>query len=150
LTTRASASRQGLIILCSMILLLLAGCTIQLPGDHPDPAPPLPGPIGPVNQRPIPLFEISSRTPYTEEVVIFDATLARDEDGWIVSYLWDLGPTGVQTGSIVGTIYHDVGRYLISLTVTDNEGATATREHLLTVQEKDPCNGGGCSGGTCH
>jgi PKD repeat protein len=135
-------------LLVFLLLPLLAGCTISLPGEKP--VPPLPGPIEPVNSPPIALFSISHRIPYTEQQVIFDANASRDYDGWIVAYRWDLGPAGVQTAPVVAVTYHSSGDYPISLTVTDNEGASATREHLLTVQAVDPCNGGGCSGGTCH
>ena len=47
--------------------------------------------------------------------------------------------------------YTHAGDYPISLTVTDNEGATAIRGQLLTVEEApSSCGGGsGCSGGTC-
>ena len=137
------------VLLVLLLLPLLAGCTIQLPGDQPDPVPPLPGPIEPVNSPPIALFSISHRIPYTEQEVIFDANASRDYDGWIVAYRWDLGPAGVQTAPVVAVTYHSAGEYPISLTVTDNEGATAIRGHLLTVEDPPSC-GGGCSGGTCH
>ena len=123
-----------------MLLPLLAGCTIQLPGEPPTTPTPPPGPVKPVNQKPIPLFSISSRAPLTEEEVTFDATLARDEDGWIEAYLWNFGAYGIRTGSIVGLIYHEAGKHSISLTVTDNEASTSIRRYTLTVKDPDPCN----------
>ena len=134
------------------LVLLLAGCTIQLPGEQPPPTPPPPTPIAPTNSPPIALYSISHRIPYVGQEVIFDATLSRDEDGWIVAYWWDLGPAGVQTAPVVAVTFDQAGSFPISLTVTDNDGATATTGRLLTVEAPPHCggDGGGCSGGTCH
>ena len=123
-----------------LLLLFLAGCTITLPGEPYAPPLPVPEPVEPVNQRPLPLFEISSRAPLTEEVVIFDATLARDEDGWIVAYLWNFGAYGIQTAPVVVVTFHEAGDYPISLTVTDNEAATSIRWYTLTVKDPAPCS----------
>lgn len=132
-----------------LLIPLLAGCTIQLPGEQPTPQPP-PAPIEPANTAPIALYSISHRIPYVGQEVIFDATASRDYDGWIVAYRWDLGPAGVQTAPVVAVTFDQAGSFPISLTVTDNEGATATNGQLLTVAPPPHCGGGGCSGGTCH
>ena len=134
-----------------ILLPLLAGCTIQLPGEQPTPSPPPPpAPIEPANTAPIALYSISHRIPYVGQEVIFDATASRDYDGWITAYRWDLGPAGVQTAPVVAVTFDQAGSFPISLTVTDNEGATATNGQLLTVATPPHCGGGGCSGGGCH
>lgn len=67
--------------------------------------------------------------------VVFDASASHDDDGTIVSYLWDFGDT--QTGSAVAPT-HDYTQtpsraYNVVLTVTDNAGATDTAAHYVTV-----------------
>ena len=129
-------------------LLTLAGCTFSL-NEQPTPQP-TPSPIEPANTPPIALYSISHRIPYVGQEVIFDATASRDYDGWIVAYRWDLGPAGVQTAPVVVATFDQTGAFPISLTVTDNDGATATAGRLLTVEDPPRCGSGGCSGGGCH
>lgn len=62
----------------------------------------------------------------------FTAT-ASDPDGSIVSYQWDLGDGTTGTGTSVTHRYKNEGTYTIRFTVTDNEGSTATAEHVVTV-----------------
>ena len=126
------------LILYSMLLLLLTGCTLPLPGGNP--APPLPGPVQPVNSRPVALFSMSHRIPYTSQEVIFDGTYSRDGDGWIVDWRWDLGPAGIQTGSIVKVVFCTAGEFAMTLTVTDNEGARDSIYRRIKVDVPSPCS----------
>ena len=140
------------LILYSTILLMLGGCTLVAPGNSGVDPTPTPPPTVTSNQAPIALYSISHRIPYVDQPVIFDANASRDADGWIVAYRWDLGPAGIQTAPVVIVTYAHAGDYPISLTVTDNEGATAIRGQLLTVEEHLTCGGspgGGSPGGTC-
>lgn len=135
-----------LFALCSLIVLLVAGCTFQLPWEHPTPPPTPPGPIEPANSPPIALFSISHRIPYTDQAVIFDATASRDYDGWIVGYCWNLGPAGVQTAPAVVVTFEAAGEFPVWLVVTDNEGATGIKSYKLTVQSKSQT----CFNGICE
>lgn len=62
-----------------------------------------------------------------------------DPDGSIVSYSWDFdGRNGIQvdaTGAITSILYTVPGAYVITLTVTDNDGAAAVDTHEVTVAE---------------
>lgn len=60
-----------------------------------------------------------------------------DPDGSIVSYEWDLGNGETATGPSVQAIYEEAGDYLVTLTVTDNQGATAVQTTTINVSE-DP------------
>jgi len=138
------------LILYSTILLMITGCTLAGPGNSgvPTPTPPAVA----TNQAPIALYSISHRIPYTEQDVVFNGTYSRDGDGWIESWRWDLGPAGIQTGSIVTVVFHQAGDFPTKLTVTDNDGARKSIYRLITIEENSGCNangGGGCSGGTC-
>lgn len=66
------------------------------------------------------------------DLITFDATASSD-DGWIVSYQWDFGDGPSGSGDIVQHTYPDVGVYTVTLTVTDNEGATASAQYTLEI-----------------
>lgn len=76
-------------------------------------------------------------TPGSEQVkegaaVTFSAEDSSDSDGRIVSYLWNTGDT---TPSISETFDRE-GTHTITLTVTDNEGATGTNSITITVVDE--------------
>ncbi|MBU0703781.1 MAG: M4 family metallopeptidase, partial [Chloroflexi bacterium] len=54
----------------------------------------------------------------------FDGSASYDSDGTIVSYEWDFGDETTDSGAIVSHTYATDGNYTVTLTVTDNEGAT--------------------------
>jgi len=54
----------------------------------------------------------------------FSSEGSSDEDGSIVSYFWEFGDGNTSDLANPIYIYNTVGQYQISLTVTDNEGAT--------------------------
>jgi PKD repeat protein len=56
-----------------------------------------------------------------------------DPDGYIVTWLWDFGDG--QTSGIPSPVhtYAVDGTYTVSLTVTDNEGASSTKSEVITV-----------------
>lgn len=56
-----------------------------------------------------------------------------DPDGSIDSYQWDFGDGSTGTGRFTGHPYDVAGKYTITLTVTDNEGATDTDTAILDV-----------------
>ncbi|GGG57060.1 hypothetical protein GCM10011414_28630 [Croceivirga lutea] len=67
------------------------------------------------------------------EDVVLDGSGSFDPDGSIVSYSWTENGTEVATGESP-TISLAVGTHMLTLTVTDNEGATATDEVVVTVE----------------
>ena len=68
------------------------------------------------------------------ERVILNGTGSADGDGSIVSYLWTKGSTTLAT-TATAPIDLAVGVHTITLTVTDNEGATANDTVVITVKE---------------
>ncbi|MGN6445468.1 PKD domain-containing protein [Amnibacterium sp.] len=66
----------------------------------------------------------------------FDASASKDSDGSIASYAWDFGDgSAIETDTTASTAhtYSKGGSYTVSLTVTDNQGATDTVKHAVTV-----------------
>jgi PKD repeat protein len=58
-----------------------------------------------------------------------------DPDGSIASYDWDLGNGQTGTGASIQAIYTEAGSYTVTLTVTDDRGATATQTLTIEVSE---------------
>ncbi|MET4780339.1 PKD domain-containing protein [Glaciihabitans sp. UYNi722] len=66
-------------------------------------------------------------------VAAFDGSTSADPDGTISSYAWNFGDSQVGTGATVSHTYTAAGSYSVSLTVTDNMGATAVISRPVTV-----------------
>lgn len=60
---------------------------------------------------------------------------SNDPDGTIASYAWDLGNGQTGTGAAIQAIYTEAGTYTVTLTVTDDRGATATQTLDIEVSE---------------
>ncbi|VGO15085.1 hypothetical protein PDESU_03665 [Pontiella desulfatans] len=66
------------------------------------------------------------------EPVILDGAGSTDADGTITNYVWDIAGTPIATGE-TAQVYLNVGAHSITLTVTDNEGATGADAVQITV-----------------
>jgi PKD repeat protein len=73
--------------------------------------------------------------PLIGENVTFDATGSHDEDGFIISYAWDFGDGTNSSEATPTTIhtYFSSGTYNVTLTVTDDDGLTATTSKHVEV-----------------
>jgi PKD repeat protein len=104
-----------------------AGATDTISHDVTVTAPP--------NQKPTAAFTSA----VTDLNVALDGTGSADPDGFIASYAWDFGDnTAVGSGSKPSHAYTATGTYLVTLTVTDNVGATDTVSHSVTVTAPSP------------
>jgi large repetitive protein len=69
----------------------------------------------------------------------FDGSGSIDPDGTIASYSWDFGDnTPAGAGAKPTHQYAAPGTYLVKLTVTDDQGATASTSHTVTVTNTPP------------
>ncbi len=91
-----------------------------------------------VNRPPVASFTESAHTVDTSEVITFDASASYDPDGYIVSYTWDFGDGTTATGIMVTHAYADDGSYTVTLTVTDDDGATDSAQDTKTVVNRPP------------
>ena len=70
--------------------------------------------------------------------VAVDATASTDVDGTIVSYGWDFGNGTLGTGVTATGTYAAPGTYTVTLTVTDDDGATGTTTRQVVVPDVPP------------
>src|SRR3989337_1351468 len=71
-------------------------------------------------------------------MISFNASASSDSDGSIVSYFWTFGDGTNASGVTVDHAYTNVGTYTVTLTVTDNDGATASVSAVKTVLSRPP------------
>jgi PKD repeat protein len=64
---------------------------------------------------------------------IFDASASSDPDGNITSYGWNFGDGTAGEGASASRTYAAPGPYAVTLSVTDNLGATSTRTKTITA-----------------
>ncbi len=85
--------------------------------------------------------------------IAFDGSASADPDCDIVSYAWNFGDGNTGTGATILHSYTTAGSYVVTLTVTDNDGLTASASATVTVVDTGPLDGAAlydtnCAG--CH
>jgi len=69
----------------------------------------------------------ANRTTVKEgDPIAFDGSASSDSDGSVTGYEWDFGDGTTATGSTATHDFSGLGFYTVSLTVTDDDGATTT------------------------
>ncbi len=89
----------------------------------------------PPNQPPTAAFTSSC----TQLACSFTST-SSDPDGTIASYAWTFGDGGTATTQNPSHTYSAGGTFTVTLTVTDNQGATGNVSHQVTVSAPPPPN----------
>jgi PKD repeat protein len=98
-------------------------------------------PPSPENIQPV--ADLSAGEPYQGFVnteITFDGSKSYDPDGNITNWFWDFGDNTSGTGEILKHIYTKAGVYTVTLTVTDDGGATHTDTTtcVITQQNRPP------------
>jgi len=99
----------------------------------------------PFNTAPTASFTSSAVSGEAPLTVNFSAILSTDSDGIIKTYEWDFGDGGSGSGKSVSHTYATAGTFTVVLRVTDDDGAQATAQKVITVSAPA---GGGTTGGT--
>lgn len=81
------------------------------------------------NQAPTASFTSST----TDLTAALDGTGSTDADGTVASYAWDFGDGATGSGATPSHAYAAAGTYTVTLTVTDNRGATDSVAKQVTV-----------------
>jgi len=74
----------------------------------------------------------------TNVAVSFSSAGSNDSDGTIASYAWTFGDGGSSTDANPSHSYAAPGNYSVSLTVTDNDGATGIDSTSATITNQGP------------
>nr|6AEM_A Chain A, PKD domain [Vibrio anguillarum]6AEM_B Chain B, PKD domain [Vibrio anguillarum] len=81
------------------------------------------------NQAPVANFELK-----TDGLSVSAFNYSHDEDGELVSYAWDFGNGQMSSEMAPSWSYTRAGQYTVSLTVTDDKGATNTTTRTTQVE----------------
>lgn len=89
-----------------------------------------------VNQNIAPIASFTASGDMTAETsVSFDASASTDPDGEIVSWTWNFGDGASGSGPSAAHVYAVAGSYDVSLTVTDDLGASNALTQTLVISE---------------
>lgn len=90
-------------------------------------------------QPPTPQKIYSPLYPHVGDTIIFDASQSYDPDGTIETYSWNFGdgtPIVVETDPIATHIYTSLGTYIVTLTVTDNDGLNGIHGETIYISTR--------------
>jgi PKD repeat protein len=94
-------------------------------------------PISATNLPPVAAFTVTSSTGTAPLAITANAATSNDPDGSITSYAWDFDTAGSFPGDTASGVTanhtYGAGVYTARLTVTDNNGVTATTTRTITV-----------------
>jgi PKD repeat protein len=90
------------------------------------------------NSAPVAVIDAGPLSGYAPLAVILNAVSSSDNDGLIVSYNWDFGDNSSQVGVEAEHIYNISGNHVVTLTVTDDGGATGTATVTVQVTTNSP------------
>ena len=89
------------------------------------------------NEAPIAIISANPTSGSSPLTVSLDGSGSSDNDGNIVSYVWDFGDGNSANGATTSHTYTQYGTYAASLTVTDDVGATNSTNVIITVSPQD-------------
>jgi PKD repeat protein len=87
----------------------------------------------PTNLPPVAAIVADPNSGPVGTVFLLSGAASSDVDGTIVSYAWTFGDGANATGQTVTKTFANPGTYSVTLTVTDNLGATGSAATIITV-----------------
>ncbi|HBE92732.1 MAG TPA: hypothetical protein DDW55_09460 [Gammaproteobacteria bacterium] len=93
------------------------------------------GPPPVENQPPVAVASADITSGKAPLLVTFNSSDSSDPDGIIVGYSWDVNGNPIAEGSDLQHTFTETGAYLVTLTVTDDGGSTASDSITITVRK---------------
>jgi PKD repeat protein len=91
------------------------------------------------NRSPTIRFNASNLTASNEELVEFNATATTDADNDTLTFIWDFGDNTTAQGPVVTHRYPNVGKYNVTLNVSDGKSSsTATQVETVYQANRPP------------
>ncbi len=113
--------------------LATAFISFTVVGTTPPPPPP------PVNRPPVAQFTMSTATAFVGQSIQFTSnSFDPDLGDFIVSHIWNFGDGSTAFGPTAVHAYSFPGIYSVTLTVTDNRGASSATSQFVTVFSLTP------------
>ena len=94
-----------------------------------------PAHLEPLNRPPVAQISYSPVNASVPVTLTFDGTGSSDPDGSITAYAWQVSDGRTATGSTAAFNFSTAGTYQVTLQVTDNGGATASKTISVTLQQ---------------
>ena len=86
------------------------------------------------NRVPVAKFNVTPSSGAENTLFTVDATESDDPDGQVAAYRWDFGDNKTATGRIAEHRFGVNGTFQITLSITDNDGATASARREVEVE----------------
>jgi len=90
------------------------------------------------NQPPVAVIAAAPTSGVAPLGVSFDGGNSSDPDGSVISYAWNFGDGATAAGAAANHTYAEPGTYTAELTVTDNQGASASTTVNIQVSAAPP------------
>jgi PKD repeat protein len=115
--------QKRLVLFFVIVSMGLVSCTRDTEPPHTE------------NKPPLASMEFAPTWGDAPLTVHFSAATSSDPDGQIASYSWDFGNGGKGTGLFAKHEYTTKGSFIITLTITDDQGATSSTKGTVFVTE---------------
>ncbi len=115
--------QRRLVLIFVIVSMGLVSCTRDTKPPHTE------------NKPPLASMEFAPTWGDAPLTVHFSAATSSDPDGQIASYTWDFGDGGQGTGLFAEHEYTTKGSFIITLTITDDKGATSSTKGTVFVTE---------------
>jgi PKD repeat protein len=86
-----------------------------------------------VNTPPVAVLTVSATGGVAPVTIAFSSLGSRDADGTIVEFAWQFGDSGTSTDAHPSHTFANPGTYLVTLTVTDDQGAVHIKSITILV-----------------
>ena len=90
-----------------------------------------------INKSPVALFTATPTSGKAPLTVAFDGSSSSDPDGSISKYVWSFGDGSSVDGVSTEHIFTNAGDFVVTLCVTDNQGATAVTSQKVSILPPD-------------